>query len=214
MPGFRSHALRILNDLIDNVSALTAMTSPWEVIAVVLAVIYLALTIRQNIWCWAAAFVSTSIYLMLMYRAHLYMESALQVFYIGMAIYGWYEWRHGPGPDHSLPVSCWSPLQHVGIIIGILCVTLISGRLLSEYSTAALPYVDSFTTWAAIVATFMVARKILENWLYWFVIDSVSIGLYINRELYLTSLLFAGYLVLIVIGYWSWRKGLQEVQSA
>ncbi len=179
----------------------------------VLAIAYLLLAIRQNIWCWAAAFVSTAIYLVLMYRALLYMESALQVFYLGMAVYGWYQWRHGSGPNHTLRVSRWPPARHVVAIVAVLLATLISGRLLDEFSTAALPYIDSFTTWGAIVATFMVTRKILENWLYWFVIDGVSIYLYVNRELYLTALLFAGYLVLIVIGYRAWRKDLQEVQT-
>jgi nicotinamide mononucleotide transporter len=223
-----------LNELTDSVSAAAQAMSPgvmspwamsqwamsswamsqWEIVAVVLAVAYLVLAIRQNIWCWAAAFASTSIYLVLMYQASLLMESALQVFYLGMAVYGWYQWRHGPESDHSLPVSRWRPARHAGVIVAVLIATLISGRLLSEYSTAALPYIDSFTTWGAIVATFMVARKILENWLYWFVIDSVSIYLYVNRELYLTALLFAGYLVLIVIGYLSWRRDMQEMHAA
>ena len=187
------------------------MMSVSEAVAVLLAVAYLILAIRQNIWCWAAAFASTSIYLVLMYQAQLYMESALQVFYLGMAIYGWSQWRGGQGSGHSLPVSCWRPVRHLVVIISVILATLISGRLLTDYSAAALPYADSFTTWGAIVATFMVARKILENWWYWFVIDSVSIYLYINRELYLTALLFAGYLVLIIIGYLSWRKDLQKV---
>ncbi len=203
-----------MNDLIDSVTAITAAMSPWEIVAVVLAVAYLILAIRQNIWCWAAAFASTGIYLLLMYRAHLYMESALQVFYLGMAVYGWYEWHHGPGPNHALPVGRWSSMRHAGAIIGVGLATGISGWLLHKYSNAALPYFDSFTTWGAMIATFMVARKILENWLYWFVIDSVSIGLYINRDLYLTALLFAGYLVLIVIGYRAWRNDMREEQSA
>jgi len=181
---------------------------------VLLAIAYLILAIRQNIWCWSAAFVSTGIYLLLMARASLYMEAALQVFYLCMAIYGWYQWRHGPGPDHVLPVSCRPPVWHVTAIVGVLCATLISGYLLQMFSNAAFPYIDSFTTWGAIVATFMVARKILENWWYWFVIDSVSIYLYINRELYLTALLFVGYLLLIVVGYLSWRKDLRVAQPA
>ncbi len=185
-----------------------------ETTGVVLAVLYLLLAMRQNIWCWAAAFVSTSIYLYVFYGARLYMESALQVFYLGMAVYGWYQWRHGPGPDQTLRVTRWRPASHVVAIAGVLIAALVSGRLLSEFSTAALPYLDSFTTWGAVVATFMVARKVLENWLYWFVIDSVSIYLYVNRELYLTALLFAGYLVLIVIGYLSWRKDMQEAKHA
>ncbi len=201
-----------MNDLTDSVRAAAAMLSVWETVAVVLAVAYLVLAIRQNIWCWAAAFASTAIYLVLMYQALLYMESALQVFYLGMAVYGWYQWRHGPGRERTLPVSRWRVTQHVVAVVGIFLAMLISGWLLSKFSTAALPYLDSFTTWGAVVATFMVARKVLENWLYWFAIDSVSIYLYINRELYLTALLFAGYLVLIVIGYLSWRKDLKEVQ--
>ena len=202
-----------MNDLNDNVLSAVQGMSPWEVMAVLLALAYLVLAIRQNIWCWAAAFISTSLYLVLMYRAQLYMEAALQVFYLGMAIYGWYQWQHGPGPDHSLSVSRWRPRQHVVVIIAVVFATLVSGRLLHDFSSAAFPYIDSFTTWGAIIATFMVARKIIENWWYWFVIDSVSIYLYINRELYLTALLFAGYLVLIVVGYLSWRKDLQEVRA-
>ena len=86
---------------------------------------------------------------------------------------------------------------------------LISGELLTRYSAAALPFLDSFTTWGAVIATFMVARKILENWIYWFVIDAVSIGLYLSRELYFTAALFAAYLVMIVIGYRKWRNSMQ-----
>jgi nicotinamide mononucleotide transporter len=85
--------------------------------------------------------------------------------------------------------------------------------LLTHFTEAAMPYLDSFTTWGAIVTTWMVARKILENWIYWFVIDSVSVYLYISRELYLTSGLFLLYLVLIVIGYRAWRRSMAEVTA-
>jgi nicotinamide mononucleotide transporter len=95
----------------------------------------------------------------------------------------------------------------------VLILVFVSGGLLSEYSDAALPHLDSLTTWGAVVATYMVARKILENWVYWFVIDAVSVGLYLNRGLFLTALLFVGYLVLIVIGYRSWRASM-VVRSA
>ena len=81
-----------------------------------------------------------------------------------------------------------------------------SGYLLSENTEAALPYVDAFTTWYAVVTTYMVTKKILENWVYWFVIDSVSVYLYYSRGLYLTALLFIAYLVIIVFGYLKWKK--------
>ncbi len=187
-------------------------TSPWEVIAVLLALLYLVLVIRQNIWCWAAAIVSTVIYLFLMVAAGLYMESGLQVFYIAIAVYGWWHWRLGGANRSCLPVSVWTPKQHVVAIITILLLSSASGWLLNRYTEAALPFVDSFTTWAAIITTWMVARKILENWIYWFVIDSVSIYLYISRELYLTAGLFGVYLVLIVFGYRAWSNSLNERQ--
>jgi nicotinamide mononucleotide transporter len=181
----------------------------WEALAVVLAITYLVLAIRQNIWCWAAAAVSTLIYLFIMYEANLYMESALQVFYLAMAAYGWFQWRKHHDSEDDLKVTTWSPGKHLFAIATILLLVFISGNLLTAYSNAALPHLDSFTTWGAVVATFMVARKILENWLYWFVIDAVSVGLYTSRGLFLTALLFTAYLVMIVIGYRSWRASMK-----
>ena len=92
----------------------------------------------------------------------------------------------------------------------MLLLVAISSQLMTRYSDAALPYLDSFTTWGAVVTTFMVARKVLENWLYWFVIDVVSIFMFLQRDLYFTAALFAGYLVMIVIGYRSWRASMAE----
>ena len=92
----------------------------------------------------------------------------------------------------------------------MLLLVLVSGELLTRYSDAALPFLDSLTTWGAVVATYMVTRKILENWIYWFVIDAVSIGLYISRDLYFTAALFTAYLLMIVVGYRSWRASMLE----
>lgn len=180
----------------------------WEALAVVLAVAYLLLAIRQNIWCWAAAAVSTTLYLFIMFDSKLYMQSLLQLYYLAMAAYGWYNWRRPQTVGGELPVTVW-PLRYHAIAIGaVLLLALVSAGLLQRYSDGALPYLDAFTAWGAVVTTFMVARKILENWLYWFVIDTVSIGLYLDRELYLTAALFAIYLVLVVVGYRSWRASM------
>ena len=186
--------------------------SSWEITAVVLALVYLVLAIRENIGCWIAAILSTSIYVVLMYQAGLYMESGLQVFYIAMAVYGWYSWMHGEGPENRLQVSSWPLRRHVVPFFLIVLLALASGFVLTRYSDAAMPYLDSFTTWGAIVATWMVARKIIQNWHYWFIIDSVSIYLFVSRGLWLTALLFVLYLVLIVIGYFKWRQSMDAVR--
>jgi nicotinamide mononucleotide transporter len=104
----------------------------------------------------------------------------------------------------------WQPKRHVLIVSAILLMTALSGTVLGRFTDAALPYLDSFTTWGAIISTWMVARKILENWLYWFVVDSFSVFLYLSRELYLTAGLFVIYLVMIVFGFLAWRKSMQN----
>jgi nicotinamide mononucleotide transporter len=186
-----------------------ATISPWEFAAVVLAIAYLLLAVRQSLWCWYAALGSTTIYLFLFAEARLYMESALQLFYIAMAVYGWVQWRHGGARGTGRQVSLWPMRAHVVAIISVLGLAWLSGWLLARYTSAELPYLDSLTTWASLVATWMVARKLLENWYYWFVIDSAAIWLYLHRGLHLTALLFAVYLVLIVIGYLAWRRSMR-----
>jgi nicotinamide mononucleotide transporter len=199
-----------LTDLIESLAAAAAAMSGWEVAAALLLVAYLLLAIRQNSLCWPAAIAGSAIYVFLMYGAGLYMESALQVFYIAMAVYGWWSWRHGWAENQELAVMNWPLAFHFPVLLLIAVLTCCSGYLLRHYSDAAFPYIDSFTTWAAIITTWMVARKILQNWHYWFVIDAISVYIYSSRGLYLTAMLFCVYLVLIVVGYRAWKNSMAE----
>jgi len=197
----------LLTDFLANIS-------PLEGAAVAFAVAYLVLVIRQNQLCWPAALISVLLSLMLFYRARLYMESALQIFYVVMALYGWYQWRFGGTGRHGVEISTWSFKWHAVGVGSILVLSIVSGYALTRIRTdAAFPYLDSFTSVAAIVATYMVAKKILENWIYWFIIDSVSVYLYSSRALYLYAALFVFYLVLIVIGFRQWLKDWQAQLS-
>jgi nicotinamide mononucleotide transporter len=174
-----------------------------ETVAVALSIAYLILAMKENSLCWYCAFVSTAIYVVIFGDVSLYMESALNGYYMAMAIYGWYQWQRGGSANQGVALS-------IGLI---LLLTVISGYLLTVTTEARLPYIDSFTTWASVVTTVMVARKVLENWLYWIVINSVSIFLYIDRELYQTAAMFVVYLVLAIIGYFTWRKNYLEQDS-
>ena len=184
--------------------------APLEVIAVIAAIAYLLLAIRQNIWCWLGAGISTAIYVCLFFDARLYMESVLNLFYFGMAIYGWSVWYFGRSGDEELPVSVWGRKVHVIAIVSIVSASIVSGYLLARYSDAVYPYVDSMTTWGAIWATFLVARKVLENWWYWLVIDAASVVIYWSRDLQLTALLFVVYVVMIPFGLVAWRRTSRE----
>ena len=182
------------------------MTSVWEMIAVVFAIVYLLLAIKESIWCWPAALISTLIYTFLFFDVNLYMESGLQIFYIVMAIYGWILWRkHGQIKD-DLQITSFSAKSHLIALSLIAILVVMSATMLEKNTDAAYPWLDSFTTWGAVITTWMVTKKILDNWLYWLVIDSVAIYLYIQRDLYLTALLFVVYVVLCFVGYFQWKS--------
>jgi nicotinamide mononucleotide transporter len=206
-----------MNNWIQAIFTAVQNMSSWELLAVVLAITYLLLAIRENVWCWLFAFVSTAIYTVLFWDVSLLMDSALNVYYMAMAVFGWYQWtRGGTTADNeasTLAVQNMSGQQHVLVISLTIILSLISGYLLSEHSSAAWPYVDSFTTWSSVIATYLVARKYLQNWLYWIVIDAVSVPLYFERELFLTALLFVAYIIIAFIGYRSWRKTLLGSQQ-
>jgi nicotinamide mononucleotide transporter len=188
--------------LVDLLAGLRDFTAA-EAAGVVLALAYLVLAIRQSSLCWYAAFASSLIYMAVFFGAHLYMESVLQIFYAAMAVYGYIQWKYGGAEHTGVKITTWSLRQHA-LALGVIAISSGSLGWLMSRTDAAFPFADSFTTVAAIVTTFMVARKVLENWLYWFVIDGISVFIYIARGLQLTAVLFLVYLVLIAVGFRRW----------
>jgi nicotinamide mononucleotide transporter len=181
-------------------------TSPWEAAAALLGLAYLLLAVRRNLLCWLCAFISTSIYLVLFARAALYMQSALQIFYLAMAVYGFIDWRKGRTAEGEVLIRSWNPTQHVLVAVAVVAASAVNGWLLARYTDAAAPYVDSFVTWGSVVTTWMVARRVIENWLYWIVVDAVAAWLYFTQGLLPTTLLFVIYLGIVIHGYFVWRR--------
>ena len=181
-----------------------------EIIAVISAILYLLLAAKEDVKCWYAAIISSLLYFYIMYDAGLIMEAYLQVFYIIMALYGLLQWKKLIQINSNKRIRTWSNIQHFIIITSVIILSILTGFILTKYTNAALPFLDAFTSWGAIVTTYMVAKKILENWIYWFVIDAISIYLFLSRGLYLTSMLFLVYLIIICFGYIAWRKKYLE----
>ena len=181
-----------------------------EIIAVISAILYLLLAAKEDVKCWYAAIISSLLYFFIMYNAGLIMEAYLQVFYIIMALYGLLQWKKLIQINSNKRIRTWSNIQHFIIITSVIILSILTGFILTKYTNAALPFLDAFTSWGAIVTTYMVAKKILENWIYWFVIDAISIYLFLSRGLYLTSMLFLVYLIIICFGYIAWRKKYLE----
>lgn len=199
------------------VSELSTQLGTWsapEVAAVLLAILYLLLAIRENIWCWLCAGASTAIYIYLYADAKLYMESVLNLFYFAMAIYGWSVWRSGSGDDRKIAVITMPWNVHAFAAAAIFVLAWTTGSLLDSYTDAELPYLDSAIMYSSMWATYLVARKVLENWGYWLVIDAVTAYVNGSRGLELTALLYGLYLVMIPFGWYRWTRSWRARQAA
>jgi nicotinamide mononucleotide transporter len=187
-----------------------------EITAVLLAIAYIVFAVRESLWCWPAAFLSTAIYTWLFWEVSLLMESALNAYYMGMAVYGYYVWRYKHGDtEDARPVISWPLTAHLWLIGLCTLASVLVGYVMANYTPAHYPWLDAATTVFAVVTTWLVAQKILENWLYWIVIDIASIYLYLQKGLMLTSALFLIYIVLAAIGYLRWQDNMPtEVNRA
>ena len=189
------------------------MTS-WEMLAVFLSVSYILLAIKQNLWSWVAAFFSTLIYSILFFDASLLMDSALNIFYLVMAVYGWYSWKYGniKAQNEQLKITTYGITNNFKIIGILILISIVLGYIMANYTSADFAYLDTFTTVFAVFATYMLAKKVLENWIYWVVIDTVSIYIYIQKGFYLTAVLFAVYTVLAVVAYVKWKNEYKNLE--
>jgi nicotinamide mononucleotide transporter len=185
-------------------TALAAVT-PTEWLAVVLAIAYLLLAIRQNAWCWAFAIASAALYLELFARSGLVMQAALQAFFIAMAVYGWRQWK-GTATQRPAPVRRWPLRRHLPAIAAVVVITSVNAWLLAGSDAGAVTYADAAVAWASVLATWLVARKVLENWLYWIVIDVAAAVLYWSQGLHATALLYGLYTALAVRGFQAWSR--------
>jgi len=176
-----------------------------ESVAVLFSILYVILAAKENIWCWAAAIISVSLYVYIFYTVQLYPETGLQIFYFIMAIVGYYMWNK----QDKERIKEWSETKHLLIILFGAIFTFFMGFYFSTYTDSQMPIIDSFTTVFSIIATYMVIKKVLRNWLYWIVIDAVSVYIYFNRDLHLTSLLFVAYTIIAVFGYFAWMKRMK-----
>jgi nicotinamide mononucleotide transporter len=183
-----------------------AAVPPVEWVAAGLALAYLLLAIRQNPWCWACAIASAGLYLSLFARAGLQMQAALQVFYVAMAVYGWRAWR-GTAAARPLAIGRWPASRHAWAITVVLAVAMVNGWLVTRKAPLAIvPYADALIAWGSVLATWMVARKLIENWWYWIVLDLAAAMLFARQGLVVTALLFLLYTVLAYRGLLQWRK--------
>ncbi len=193
------------------------MTSAAEWIAVLTGVMYVILAALRSNWCWSFAIISSGIYVYLCTIGQLYIESILQCFYVGMAFFGWITWsrmqQNTEAHDEVIgqhatnqEIKTWPVKFHVINIALSGVIAFFLGFMFDQFTDQQNPYADAFTTVFSLGATFMVVRKVLENWIYWIVIDIVSIYLYHQRGYTLTAVLYFVFTVIAVVGFFAWYK--------
>ncbi|MBT5353651.1 MAG: nicotinamide mononucleotide transporter [Flavobacteriales bacterium] len=174
--------------------------------AAISGILYIILAAKENVWCWLAASISVCLYMYINYDLGYYSQAVLQIFYLFMAIYGYVMWNK-LDPER---IKEWSAKKHLFIIFIGAIITFIIGFILTEYvEDSEQPLLDSLTTVFSVFACYMVAKKVLGNWLYWIVIDSLIIYLYYIQGEFILALQFLVYIIIAVYGYFSWMQKMK-----
>ncbi|HTH78743.1 MAG TPA: nicotinamide riboside transporter PnuC [Ramlibacter sp.] len=185
------------------------MTSPLEIAAVVLALAMVFCNIREIHWGWPLATVSSLLYFVLFWQSRLYGDASLQVFFAVMGLWGWLQWLRGHREDGSaLHVARLRPRGLALTLVASALLWPATGWFLKTYTDTDVPWWDAFTTALSIVGTFLVARKFIENWIVWIVVNVVSVGLFAYKGLWLTLGLYVVFIVLSFVGWREWKRKL------
>jgi nicotinamide mononucleotide transporter len=188
--------------------------SAWEVTAALLGMAYVILAARESQWCWPMAFISTFIYTVLFWEGQLPMQALLNFYYMGMAIYGFVLWRQHLQNNDELVIHSWSLNANLLFIVTGIVISFLVAYYLDINQASQRPYLDAGITVFSVMNTWLMARKVLQNWLYWIIIDAASVVLYFQTGYYATVILFSIYTVLAIVGFANWIKLYRQTPIA
>lgn len=188
--------------------------SNWvEITGTIFGLAYIIFSIKQHILTWPIGLITSVLYIYVFFVSKFYADMALQGYYVWVSIYGWYLWRKGPSSNtdkKTLKVTKTNGKMALVLLLVSVVLTVAIYFILSRFTDSPVPVGDAITTAFSIVATWMLARKKLEHWLLWVLIDAFSMALYIYKGLYATTILFGVYTIAAIIGYFEWRKTMKE----
>ncbi len=184
-----------------------------EVLGVITGLVYLYFSVRQIIWLWPFGIISSALFVLIFFNSKFYADMGLQVYYLGVSIYGWIYWSRGAvdrDERSTLPVRRINRQQ--ALVLSVIGILLLLGivYILKQFTDSDVPWGDGFTTAGSIVATWMLARKILEHWMVWVVVDIVAAGLYFYKGLYPSFLLYLIFTIISVVGFFQWKRSISE----
>lgn len=176
-----------------------------EITGSILSLIYLYLSIRQKVSLWIFGFLASALYVVVFFDSKLYADMSLQLYYLVVSVYGWINWKRGK-EEKELPATVTTNKMWLKLAIATVTIYFIYYFVLLYFTDSTIPKSDSLVGALSVIATWMLARKLIENWLVWIVADALCVGLYIYKGLYPTVILFVIYTVMAVVGYFQWKK--------
>jgi len=195
----------------ENILQAIKQTSILEWLGVLSSIAYVILAAFRKILCWPFGFLSSAIYVYICYTSNLYLETGLQIFYVGMAVYGWMNWMKQN--QKNVPVIHWKLMLHLGLILGGIMITVGLGYYFKANTKQASPYLDAAITVFSFMATWMTAKRVVEGWIYWIIVDFAAIFLYASRDLYLSALLYFIFTVMSVSAFFQWYNQIKVQQK-
>ncbi|MBQ6604022.1 MAG: nicotinamide mononucleotide transporter [Tidjanibacter sp.] len=184
-----------------------------ELTGTLVGLIYLWLEYRASVWLWAANIVMPLIYIFVYYDSGFYADMGINVYYLVASLYGWIMWRRGRDNGKELPIS-HTPRREIALMGSIFAVLMLGiWLILINFTDSTVPLGDTFTTALSVVALYMLAKKYVEQWLVWIVVDVVCAALYIYKGLYPTAILYLLYSVVAWLGYRRWLKMMKNDES-
>lgn len=182
--------------------------SPYEIAGFVSGVVAVWLTAKESPLCWPTGLVNVSLYILICWQAKLYADMGLQVVYVVVCLYGWWEWLHGGAGGGRLEVSRAPRRMLAGLTVAGAVFAALLGLAFRRFTDASFPFLDSTLAAYSLVAQWLQSTKRIETWWFWIAVDVGYIGLYPAKGLWLTSVLYAIFLVLCLVGLRDWSRSL------
>jgi len=182
-----------------------------EIVGAILSLIYLYLSIKQKISLWIFGFLSSALYIVVFFQTKFYADMSLQFYYLVISVYGWFNWKYGkPDTGQELPATKITKRLILQLGASSILIYVIYYLVLAKFTDSTIPKADSLVGMLSVIGTWMLARKLIENWLVWIVADGIATGLFFYKGLYPTAVLFIIYTIMAIVGYWQWKKALEQ----
>lgn len=188
------------------------ITQNWmDVLGTTLGLLYLYLEMKENIWMWIVGSVMPVIYIFVLYKAGLYADCGMEVYYFLAGVYGFAFWLFGKKKEGRQVAISRTPKTTKNMLwLALIVIWMVMGTFLDKCTDSTVPYIDGFTTAASIIGLWMLSRKYIEQWWVWFVVDAISVGLYIYKGVYGRALLYSIYTLMAIYGYYLWKKKMRS----